>query len=117
MIFKEFTEKLLYCSIEMAEYNCYRLNTPEERNWEILKNRNLIRRIGWKAFEYFKNNEFATLMDCYDRFTLHLENGGAGRVELEARRLLVVELHIQHADMMTIAFNFFHPNPNLPNQH
>ena len=89
---------------DMAEYHCYRLMTDQERNWELFKNRNLIRRLGWKNWEYLKNAKHATLMQLFDEFTLHLETNGASQLELQARRLLMVELRIQHLDIISEVF-------------
>ena len=54
--------------------------------------------------DYLKNAEHATLMQLFDEFTLHLVTNGASQVEIQARRLLMVELRIQHLDIISEVF-------------
>lgn len=86
--------------------------TARERDWELYKARNLIMRLGWKNWEFFQNDQQASLIELYDDFTLHLENNGASQVELKARRLLLVELRIQHLDLMASVFQMHHNDLN-----
>ena len=93
----------------MAESWLHRLKTPEERNFEIFLAMQVVDRIGWRAWESYQNAQHQALMQCYDDFTWHLENQVPRRpnleVELEARRLLVVELRIQYRDFVASVFN------------
>ena len=93
----------------MAESWLHRLKTPEERNFEIFLAMQVVDRIGWRAWESYQKAQHHSLMSCYDDYTWHLENQVPRRpnldAELDARRLLLVELRIEHRNFMASVFN------------
>lgn len=96
----------------MAEHNWYRLWTPRELDWELFLARNLITRLGWETWEHYQNSLQESLMEIFDSFTLHMDYNGAGQVELEARRLLLVQLNIQHSEFMASIFHLHYNDLN-----
>ena len=107
-----------------VEQFLHRLKSPRERDYALFLGVEMVKRIGYVAWEAYQTQEHICAMQIYDDFTFHLENQNPPRpnlaVELEARRLLTVELSIQFADFITEVFNLSAanmvqgPNPNDP---
>lgn len=92
----------------MAEEFLHRLKTPRERDFELFLATQVVERIGFRAWEQYQIAQHTALMSLYDDFTYFLEqqvNRPNLTAELEARRLLTVELRIQFADFVTSVFN------------
>ena len=93
----------------MSEELLHRLKTPRERDFALFLATQMVQRIGYQRWEEYQIEQQAQLMCIFDDFTFFLESQNPPRpnldAELEARRLLVIQLRIQFADFVTEVFN------------
>ena len=105
-----------------VEQFLHRLKSPRERDYALFLGVEMVKKIGYQAWEYYQTQEHSCDMQIYDDFTFQLENQDPPRpnlaAELEARRLLTVELSIQFHEFITEVFMLSaanmvqNPNPN-----
>ena len=92
-----------------VEQFLHRLKSPRERDYALFLGVEMVKKIGYVSWELYQTQEHICAMQIFDDFTFHLENQNPPRpnlaAELEARRLLTVELSIQFADFITEVFN------------
>ena len=102
----------------MSEDWIHRLKSPRERDFALFLGTQMVERIGYQRWEEYQIEQQAQLMAIFDDFSFFLENQNPPRpnlaAELEARRLLVVQLRIQFVDFVTEVFNL--TAGNLQNQ-
>ena len=92
-----------------VEQFLHRLKAPRERDYALFMGVEMVKRIGYVTWEFYQTQEHFCAMQIFDDFTFQLENQDPPRpnlaAELEARRLLTVELSIQFMDFITEVFN------------
>jgi hypothetical protein len=79
----------------------FNLMTSWERIDETQYHRRLIRRIGHVRWEQDQNVRHQVRMSFFDDETTTLEEGGMIQSELDKRRILLVQLNIQHLNFMS----------------
>ena len=108
-----------------VEQFLHRLKSPRERDYALFLGVEMVKKIGYVAWEAYQTQEHNCAMQIFDDFTFQLEEQYPPRpnlaAELEARRLLTVELSIQFANFITDVFNLsavhLVQNPPNPNDH
>ena len=85
----------------------FKLMTSWERIDQTQFHRRLIRRIGHVRWEQDQNLRHQCQMSFFDDETTLLEDGGMIQSELDKRRILLVELNIQHLNFMATVMNLY----------
>jgi hypothetical protein len=85
----------------------FKLLTSWERIDQTQFHRRLIRRMGYLRWEENQNLRHQCQMEFFDEETALLEDGGMSQRDLDKRRILVVELRIQHLNFMATVMNLY----------
>ena len=91
----------------------FNLMTSWERIDETQYHRRLIRRIGHVRWEQDQNVRHQCRMSFFDDETTTLEEGGMIQSELDKRRILLVQLNIQHLNFMSTVMDLYLEEQNV----
>ena len=91
----------------------FNLMTSWERIDETQYHRRLIRRIGHVRWEQDQNVRHQVRMSFFDDETTTLEEGGMIQSELDKRRILLVQLNIQHLNFMSTVMDLYLEEQNV----
>ena len=91
----------------------FRLMTSWDKYDQTNFNRRLIRQIGHQQWETDMNRHHQVRMSFFDEETTHLEKIGMTQDGLDSRRLLLVQLNIEHHNLLTAVMELYHEEQNV----